>query len=678
MVKDIREITKAYVEKVGVLKKHNQAYHNNDKPSITDSEYDNLKKEILNLEKTYSFLLKKFKSVNNLIGAPIENKFKKIKHLKPMLSLSNAFEVKDMVDFLKKIRNYLNINEQIELSSEPKIDGISASLTYENGKLVKGLSRGDGTTGEDILLNLKTIKEIPKNLQGKNIPKILEIRGEVYIGKKDFETIKDNFANPRNAAGGSLRQKNSKETAKIPLKYFAYGFGVIEPNNFKTQSEFIKQINQWGFSTNPFNKVLQNIDEVEKQHKVIEEVRSSLDYDIDGLVYKVNDLNLQTRLGNTSSSPRWATAFKFSSEKATTRIKEIIIQVGRTGAITPVAKVEPVTVGGVVVSNATLHNEDEIMRKDIRVNDFITIQRAGDVIPQVVSVDKSKRNKNSKKFIFPKKCLCGSTTVKEINIITKKEDAVRRCTKGYNCSFTAKEKLKHIVSKEAFNIDGLGKKVIEQFWLLKIVKKPSEIFMLDYDKIRKLEGWGELSINNLKKAINKARYISINRFIYSLGIRHIGIENAKILGSFFKTIKKFKNLYITKNRKEILINLGNLDGIGNIQIKSIENFFLNKNNIEVVNSLIKVLEIQDFKELNKKGKFSNKNLMFTGGFKKISRSEAKTLTENNGGKVLGSISKKLDLLVIGDSSPTKKKIEKAKELKIKIINEKQWYEILNI
>jgi DNA ligase (NAD+) len=678
MVKDIREITKAYVEKVGVLKKHNQAYHNNDKPSITDSEYDNLKKEILNLEETYSFLLKKFKSVSNLIGAPIENKFKKIKHLKPMLSLSNAFEAKDMVDFLKKIRNYLNINEQIELSSEPKIDGISASLTYKDGKLVKGLSRGDGTTGEDILLNLKTIKEIPKNLQGKNIPKILEIRGEVYIGKKDFETIKDKFANPRNAAGGSLRQKNPKETEKIPLKYFAYGFGVIEPNNFKTQSEFIRQINQWGFSTNPFNKVLQNIDEIEKQHKVIEEVRSSLDYDIDGLVYKVNDLNLQTRLGNTSSSPRWATAFKFSSEKATTRIKEIIIQVGRTGAITPVAKVEPVTVGGVVVSNATLHNEDEIIRKDIRVNDSITIQRAGDVIPQVVSVDESKRNKNSKKFIFPKKCLCGSTTVKEINIITNKEDAVRRCTKGYNCSFTAKEKLKHIVSKEAFNIDGLGKKVIEQFWLLKLVKKPSDIFTLDYDKIRKLEGWGELSINNLKKAINKARYISINRFIYSLGIRHIGIENAKILASFFKTIKKFKNLYITKNRKEILINLGNLDGIGNIQIKSIENFFLNKNNIDVVNSLIKVLEIQDFKELNKKGKFSNKNLMFTGGFKKISRSEAKTLTENNGGKVLGSISKKLDLLVIGDSNPTKKKIEKAKELKIKIINEKQWYEILNI
>ena len=678
MVKDIKEITKAYAEKIVVLKKHNQAYHNEDKPSITDSEYDNLKKEILDLEKKYSFLLKKFKSASNLIGSPLENKFKKIKHLKPMLSLSNAFDVKDMIDFLKKIGNYLNIDNQIKLSSEPKIDGISASLTYKNGKLIKGLSRGDGTTGEDILLNLKTIKEIPSNLQGKNIPKILEIRGEVYIGKKDFETIKNNFANPRNAAGGSLRQKNPKETEKIPLKYFAYGFGVINPNNFKTQSEFIEQIKQWGFSTNPLNKVVKNIEEIEKQHRTIEEIRSKLDYDIDGLVYKVNDLNLQTRLGNTSSSPRWATAFKFLSEKATTRIKEIIIQVGRTGAITPVAKVEPVTVGGVVVSNATLHNEDEINRKDIRVNDSITIQRAGDVIPQVVEVDKSKRTKNSKKFIFPKKCLCGSTTIKEVNFITNKKDAVRRCTRGYDCSFTAREKLKHIVSKEAFNIDGLGKKVIEQFWLLKLIKKPSEIFTLDYDKISKLEGWGELSINNLRKAINKTRYISINRFIYSLGIRHIVMENAKILASFFKTIKQFKKLYSLKSRKEILINLSNLDGIGNIQIKSIENFFLNKNNVDVVNSLIDVLEIKDFKEQNKKGKFSSKNLMFTGGFKKISRSEAKTLAENNGGKVLGSISKKLNLLVVGESNPKKKKIEKAKELKIKIINEKEWYELLNI
>jgi len=318
-------------------------------------------------------------------------------------------------------------------------------------------------TGEDILQNLVTIKDIPKKIIEKNIPKIFEIRGEVYIGKKDFESIKDSFANPRNAAGGSLRQKDSRETAKIPLKYFAYGFGFIEPMIFKTQSEFIHKIKKWGFITNPFNKVVKNLKEIEKQHKLIEELKSSLDYDIDGLVYKVNDLELQSRLGNTSSSPRWATAYKFSSEKAITKIREIVIQVGRTGAITPVAKVEPVTVGGVVVSNATLHNEDEIKRKDIRIGDTITIQRAGDVIPQVVFADKSKRNKSSIKYIFPEKCLCGSKTQREVNTTTKKEDAVRRCVKGYNCSYIAREKLKHIVSKEAFNVDGLGKKLLINF-----------------------------------------------------------------------------------------------------------------------------------------------------------------------------------------------------------------------
>ena len=315
--------------------------------------------------------------------------------------------------------------------------------------------------------------------------------------------------------------------------------GWLKPMIFKTQSEFISKISQWGFYINPHNQVVKGLDEIEKQHKLIEEIRSSLDYDIDGLVYKVNNLELQSRLGNTSSSPRWAIAYKFSSEKATTKIKDIVIQVGRTGAITPVAKVEPVTVGGVVVSNATLHNEDEINRKDIRIGDTIQIQRAGDVIPQVVSVDKSKRNKKSNKFIFPDKCLCGAKTQKEINTSTNKEDAVRRCIKGYDCSFTAKEKLKHIVSKEAFNIDGLGKKVIDQLWDLKLIKTPQDIFKLNYGKIKDLEGWGDLSIKNLKKAINTAKTYLLNRFIYSIGIRHIGQENAKILSGFFISINKF-------------------------------------------------------------------------------------------------------------------------------------------
>jgi len=673
-----KEIEKNYNNKINEIKKYNQAYFDYDKPLISDKDYDAIKQEIFEFEKKYKYLRNK-NSPSNILGYAASNKFRKTKHLKPMLSLSNAFKKDDMKDFLSKISNFLNSKDlDTEFSSEPKIDGISASLTYNNGLLTKGLSRGDGIIGEDILQNLMTISEIPKKINDKNVPETLEIRGEVYIGKKDFETIRDNFANPRNAAGGSLRQKDSKKTAKIPLKYFAYGFGVVEPMVFKTQSEFIKKIEQWGFSVNPNNKVVKGLDQIEQQHKFIEEARSSFDYDLDGLVYKVNNLELQSRLGNTSNSPRWATAYKFSSEKAISKIKDIVIQVGRTGAITPVAKIEPITVGGVVVSNATLHNEDEIIRKDIRIGDTIAIQRAGDVIPQVISVDKTKRGKKSTKYIFPEKCLCGAVTKKEISSSTKKEDAVRRCMRGYDCSFTAREKLKHVVSKEAFNIDGFGKKVIDQFWNLKLIKTPSDIFKLDYKKIKSLEGWADLSIKNLNKSIDKAKTISLNRFIYSIGIRHIGQENAKILSSFFISVKKFTSLFIKKKRREILNNLKDLDGIGETQIKSIEYFFSNERNISVVQSLIKALKIKDFKNSNKEGKFSNKNLMFTGGFEKISRSEAKNLTEDNGGKVLGTISKKLDILVVGDSKPIKKKIVKAKELNIQILNEKDWYKLLNI
>jgi len=672
-----KEIIKLFYKKLKNLLKQNKFYFTDDSPRITDSEYDKLKKEILDLKKKYVYL-NNISEGKKIIGAPPSNKFKKINHLIPMLSLSNAFDKNDMKDFLKKVNNFLNINdENIELFAEPKIDGISATLIYENGKLKRGLSRGDGVVGEDILENLKTIDTIPKIIKNKNIPKLIEIRCEIYIGKKDFLKIKDKFANPRNAAGGSLRQKNPEETAKIPLKYFAYGFGDIEPMIFKTQSDFLENLSKWNFTINPLTSIINGIDEIEEKHEKINQLRSSLDYDIDGIVYKVNNLNLQKRLGNTSNSPRWAIAYKFSAEKAITKIKNIIIQVGRTGAVTPVAKVEPVTVGGVVVSNATLHNEDEISRKDIRIGDTIKIQRAGDVIPQVVSVDISKRDTNSKKYIFPKKCLCGAETKKELSKSTRKLDAVRRCTRGYECTFTAKEKLKHIVSKEAFNIDGLGKKVIEQFWDLDLIKEPSNIFDLNYNKIKNLEGWGELSINNLKKAINKSQTISLDKFIYSIGIRHIGQENAKILASFFSSIKEFSKLFDFKNRKKILINLVDLDGIGETQIQSIENFFLNKTNTRIIEDLIYKLNIKDYVTQNSGGKFSNKKLMFTGGFKDMSRSEAKEVAENNGGKVLGSISKKLDYLVVGDSKPTKSKIEQAKQLNIKIILEKDWNKILN-
>ena len=464
----------------------------------------------------------------------------------------------------------------------------------------------------------------------------------------------------------------------MPLKYFAYGFGKIHPNKFTKQSEFLSKIKNWGFTINPLSRELNTLEEISNYHKKLDQLRSSLDYDIDGLVLKVNDLKLQERLGNTSNSPRWAIAYKFSAEKAITRIKDIVIQVGRTGAITPVAKVEPVTVGGVVVSNATLHNEDEINRKDIRIGDTIKIQRAGDVIPQVLSVDISKRLKSSKKYNFPIKCLCGAETIKEISKSTKKQDAVRRCLKGYDCKFTAKEKIKHIVSKEAFNIEGLGKKVVDQFWSLNFIKEPSDIFKLNYKKISNLEGWGELSVENLKKAINKSKIISLEKFIFSIGIRHIGQENAKILAGFFISIKEFSNLYENQKRTIILKNLIELDGIGETQVEAINSFFSNKKNKTIVKNLIDELSIQSFS--SKKiidGKFANKKIMFTGGFQNFSRSEAKLIAENNGAKVLGSISKKLDILVVGDSKPTKKKIDQAKGLNVKILNEKEWNEILN-
>ena len=676
MLEDKKIISK-HKKLLDSIKKNNKHYYLDDKPKISDAEYDKIKLEILKLEKKYPYL-KNDESIDNIIGVKPSNKFKKIQHISPMLSLANAFDLNDMIEFKKKISNFLLINDkQIQLFCEPKIDGISATLIYKNGILTTGLSRGDGVIGEDILENLKTIKGLPTKIRSKDVPNLLEIRCEIYIGKKDFAKIDNKFANPRNAAGGTLRQKDFRETSKIPLKYFAYGFGAVSPMVYKTQSDFLKKIKEWNFAVNPLSESVNSLQDIENKHSEIELLRSSLDYDIDGLVYKVNDISLQKRLGNTSNSPRWAIAYKFSAEQAITKVKDICIQVGRTGAITPVAKVKPITVGGVVVSNATLHNEDEIERKDIRIGDTIKIQRAGDVIPQVVSVDISKRDKNSKKFIFPNKCLCGSETKKELNINKKKYDAVRRCIKGYDCKFTAREKLKHIVSKEAFNIDGLGKRVIEQFWDLNFIKEPSDIFDLNYNKIQKLEGWGELSIDNLKKAIKKSQTIYLDRFIYSIGIRHIGQENAKILASFFSSIKEFIKLFDLKNRKKILDNLVHLDGIGETQIQSIDNFFSNETNIRIIKELINKLNIKNHTAQNKNGKFANKKLMFTGGFKNISRSEAKTIAESNGGKVLGSISNKLDFLVVGDTKPTKRKIEQAKQLNIEIILEKDWNKILN-
>ncbi len=666
------EIIKIYKFKLKELINHNKLYYVKSKPIVADSQYDKLKNEIIDLEKKYKFLKNK-NSPDKIIGYKPSKSFEKYKHKVPMLSLSNAFNENDLINFEKKIFNYLNKKINLEYSVEPKIDGISASLTYKNKQLVYGVSRGDGSVGEVITENLKTIKDIPKQINIPNFPNEIEIRGEVFIKKKDFFKIRNEFANPRNAASGTLRQKDPNETKKIPLNFIAYTFGFIQNNIFKSQSEFLKELKKWGFKTNKHNKILSNIKQLINFHKKFEDTRFDIDYDVDGLVYKIDDLNLQNRLGFTSSAPRWAIAHKFSADSAMTKIKNIEIQVGRTGALTPVAKVEPVNIGGVIVANATLHNEDEIKRKDIRIGDVIKIERAGDVIPHVIEVDKTKRDKISKTFKFPDNCpSCGSKTIKEFNKTTKKHDAVRRCTNdGYGCERISIEKIKHFISKEALNIDGLGKKVVENFWNLNLIKRPQDIFKLDYKKITSLDGWGKLSVNNLKNSIEKSKNVSLQRFIYSIGIRHIGNENSKLISDNLESISNFLKIIKNRNFEKFL----NIDGIGETQISSLKNFFSNQVNVDIILELTSILNVKHQKS-NKSGILVNKNFMFTGKLIGISRSEAKSLIEKNSGTTLSTMSKNLDYLVIGDK-PTKHKVDQAKTLGIKVISQDEFIKLLN-
>ena len=668
----ITSIKKKYFEKIDEYRKHNQLYYENSRPKINDNEYDKLKKEIINLENKFPYLKSKF-SPNNSVGYKPSKAFAKYKHKVPMLSLSNAFYPSDIKNFEKKIFNYLNKNIKFNYSVEPKIDGISASLTYINKKLKYGVSRGDGKTGELITENLKTIKDIPLEIKSNDFPTEIEIRGEVFIKKKDFFKIKDNFANPRNAASGSLRQKNPQETKKIPLNFVAYTTGFSQNYFHQYQSDFLRDLKKWGFKVNKDNKILDNIEDLMIFHKNFENKRFDLDYDVDGLVYKVNDLKLQKRLGYTSNSPRWAIAHKFSADSAFTKILNIEIQVGRTGALTPVAKVEPVNIGGVVVSNATLHNEDEIKRKDIRIGDIVKIERAGDVIPHVVNVDLNKRNNNLKSFNFPQKCpSCGSRTIKEYNKITKKYDAVRRCINdGFECDRIAIEKLKHFISKDALNIEGLGKKVIEKFWDMNLIRKPQDIFNLDYSKIVNLEGWGNLSVSNLKTSIENSKKVSLQKFIYSIGIRHIGMENARLISGNVKSINKLLEI-IRKNQLDKFLNI---DGIGETQLNSLRNFFSKNKNLLILNDLNSILNIQD-QNFQKKGILRNKTFMFTGKLDGISRAEAKSLIEKNSGSTLSNVSKNLDFLVAGEK-PTKSKLDQATKLGIKILSQDELKKLLD-
>jgi DNA ligase (NAD+) len=668
-------IKKNYLEKIKLIQEYNKHYYKKDKPIITDQEYDFLRKKIIDLEKKYNFLKSK-KSPTNIVGFKPSKNFKKVEHKVPMLSLGNAFNKDDLINFEKKILNFLSLKNlnNIWYSTEPKIDGISASLIYENGIFIKGLSRGDGKEGEDITENLKTINDIPKTINSKNFPAKIDIRGEVFIQNNEFQKIKEKFANPRNAASGSLRQKDPKATSKIPLKFIAYTYGYQKGMNIKTQSDFLKHLKLWGFKINQFNKRIKGVENLILNHKNLEEKRKEIEFDIDGVVYKVDDFELQRRLGFAANAPRWAVAHKFSANSSISEILNIEIQIGRTGALTPVAKIKPVNIGGVMVSNASLHNEDEINRKDIRVGDTVTVERAGDVIPHVIGVDLKKRNKNSKEFIFPKNCpSCGSKTIKDFNETTKKQDAVRRCTsEGYECEKIAIEKIKHFVSKEAFNIDGLGKKIVENFWKLNLIKLPHHIFRLNYDNINKLEGWGDLSVSNLRYSIEDKKKISLERFIYSLGIRHIGQENAKLIAKHLKSSGNFFKLSKNMDMNDLL----NIDGIGETQIKSIKSFFLNKINLEVLLELKTNLTIQDVAQVNKNGLLKNKTFMLTGKLDEMSRAEAKSLIEQNSGKIISNVNKRLDYLIIGEK-PTIKKVNLAKKLNIKVITQKEWGKLFN-
>ncbi len=672
---DKKKIKKEYNEKIKNLVKLNKYYYDLSKPLVNDNEYDQVKEEILSLEKKYDFLENK-NSPSQKVGFRPSKTFKKVFHKVPMLSLSNAFDEEDLINFEKKINNFLDqkSSNELEYSAEPKIDGISASLVFKKGKFVMGLSRGDGKEGEDITQNLMTINDIPKKITAKNFPDEIDIRGEVFIQNKDFENLKDKFANPRNAASGSLRQKNPQDTKKIPLKFIAYTFGYVNNMAIKNQSDYLNQLGNWGFKINPFNKTIKGIKNLMQNYHEIEKKRNEIDFDIDGIVYKINSFKLQKRLGNVANSPRWAIAHKFSANKGVSTILNIEIQVGRTGALTPVAKIKPINIGGVVVSNATLHNEDEIIRKDIRIGDTVVVERAGDVIPHIIEVDLKKRNKNSKKYIFPLKCpSCGSKTIKEYNSITKKNDAVRRCSsEGYECEKMTIEKIKHFVSKEAFNIDGFGKKIVENFWKLEMIRLPQDIFGLNYEKIKIMDGWGQQSVANLRYAIEEKKNISFEKFVYALGIRHIGFENAKLIAKTLKSPEKFVNL----SKENKIDDLLNIDGIGETQITSLKKFFLNKTNLKVIQDLQKILNITKTIENKTDGVLSDKIFMFTGKLTGMSRAEAKSLIEKNSGTIISNVSKKLDYLIIGEK-PTKRKIEAAKELKIKIIDQSDLYKLLD-
>ena len=676
----------------------NSAYHGDDNPIMTDAEFDFLKKRNLEIELRFPEY-KRSDSPTEKIGSLPSETFSKIKHSKKMFSLANAFKNSDLYDFDEQVRRFLNfgVADPLEYTVEPKIDGLSLSLRYEKGKLVFAATRGDGTTGENVTANALRISDIPRNLSTKI--DILEVRGEVYMEHKDFETLNQNqgflgkkiFANPRNAAAGSLRQLDPVITAERPLKFLAYAWGELAEPLDKTQFGAIKKLKDLGFKTNSHTKLCKNIAEALNHYNKLSKIRSELGYDIDGIVYKVDSLNLQSRLGFRSTTPRWAIAHKFPAEYSWTQLQSIDIQVGRTGALSPVARLKPVTVGGVVVSNATLHNQDYIegrdnsgkeirAGKDIRINDWVEVYRAGDVIPKISDVDLTRRLEDSTAYRFPSSCPeCGSEAVRD------EGDAVIRCTGGINCSAQAIEKLKHFVSRKAFDIEGLGGKQIELFFVDETlsVKEPADIFTLELrdqnnlTKLKERPGFGKKSATNLFDAIKKKKTIELSRFIFSLGIRHVGENVAKLLARHFLTWSKFvQAMSIAQNSEsQEYLDLVAIDGIGIAVVNSLVSAFgvgKERNNIDrLVKHLVLVDEILPD---NDTSSLSGKTLVFTGTLEKMSRSEAKSLAENFGAKVSGAVSAKTDLVIAGPGAGSK--IKKAEELGIEVLDETAWLNLI--
>jgi len=669
---------------------HDRRYYQEDAPTVSDAAYDALRRRNEEIEARFPELVRA-DSPSRRVGAQPSQKFAKVRHAVPMLSLGNAFSESEVAEFVERIRRFLRLSadEKIVFTAEPKIDGLSCTLRYEDGRLVRGATRGDGTEGEDVTANVRTLADIPKELRGKDAPDVCEVRGEVYMTKSAFLALNERqkaagkqiFANPRNSAAGSLRQLDPQITASRPLGFFAYAWGDMSAMPAQTQSGMVKWFSARGFKTNPLMQICDSIDSMLAFHHEIEAQRATLDYDIDGVVYKVDRLDWQQRLGFVSRNPRWAVAHKFPAEKATTVVKAIEIQVGRTGALTPVAKLEPVTVGGVVVQNATLHNADEIERLGVRIGDTVMIQRAGDVIPQVLGVVMERRPKSAKPYKFPSRCPCPlHTAVVREATASGEEGAVARCTGEFACPFQKVEHLKHFVSRRAFDIEGLGEKQIELFFERGWVKEPAHIFTLEARnakiRLEEEEGFGELSVRNLFNAIRTRREIALERFIYALGMRHVGETTARALARGYGSWQAVHDacVEVAKRDAETRAEMDNLEQIGDTVIDSIAAYFGEKDNRDIVERLTAQVKILDAEKPASDSAIAGKTVVFTGALEKMTRDEAKAMAERLGAKVAGSVSQKTDYVVAGPGAGSK--LGKAKDLGVAVLSEDEWFDLV--